>query len=92
MSAPSDSVLKAREAEISRIIDEIFDKVDVDKVSSYPFSSPLPPSPTSADRPTNPCYHLFGPANQLQSGTIDLEEFKLGFKEHPDICNFFKQF
>ncbi|ELR18137.1 EF hand domain containing protein [Acanthamoeba castellanii str. Neff] len=57
MSAPSEQVLKAREAEIQRIIDEIFAKVDADN-----------------------------------SGTIDLEEFKVGFKEHPDICNFFKQF
>jgi hypothetical protein len=32
MSAPSEQVLKAREAEIQRIIDEIFAKVDADNV------------------------------------------------------------
>lgn len=38
MSAPSEQVLKAREAEIQRIIDEIFAKVDADNVRTH---SPL---------------------------------------------------
>lgn len=38
MSAPSEQVLKAREAEIQRIIDEIFAKVDADNVRThFPF-------------------------------------------------------
>lgn len=43
--------------QLKTIVDEIFNKVDVDK-----------------------------------SGTIDEEEFKAGFREHPKICQFFKQF
>ena len=35
MSAPSEQVLKAREAEIQRIIDEIFAKVDADNVRTH---------------------------------------------------------
>jgi hypothetical protein len=81
MSAPSEQVLKAREAEIQRIIDEIFAKVDADNVRSWLL---LPPS-FAWD------LHAVCLASP-QSGTIDLEEFKVGFKEHPDICNFFKQF
>eukprot|EP00005_Dracoamoeba_jomungandri_P007060 CAMPEP_0174275226 /NCGR_PEP_ID=MMETSP0439-20130205/59539_1 /TAXON_ID=0 /ORGANISM="Stereomyxa ramosa, Strain Chinc5" /LENGTH=194 /DNA_ID=CAMNT_0015367311 /DNA_START=30 /DNA_END=614 /DNA_ORIENTATION=+ len=50
-------ISEKRKAEINRIINEIFEKVDVD-----------------------------------HNGTIDIDEFKEGFKEHPDICNFFKQF
>ena len=28
----------------------------------------------------------------VQNGTIDMDEFKKGFINHPDICAFFKQF
>eukprot|EP01089_Gocevia_fonbrunei_P004293 TRINITY_DN1431_c0_g1_i2.p1 TRINITY_DN1431_c0_g1~~TRINITY_DN1431_c0_g1_i2.p1 ORF type:complete len:192 (-),score=47.63 TRINITY_DN1431_c0_g1_i2:96-671(-) len=35
---------------------------------------------------------IFDKVDANKSGTIDLDEFKLGFNTHPDICNFFKQF
>eukprot|EP01090_Pellita_catalonica_P023412 TRINITY_DN9631_c0_g1_i1.p1 TRINITY_DN9631_c0_g1~~TRINITY_DN9631_c0_g1_i1.p1 ORF type:complete len:191 (+),score=58.24 TRINITY_DN9631_c0_g1_i1:61-633(+) len=35
---------------------------------------------------------IFAKVDTDESGTIDLDEFKKGFKEQSEICNFFKQF
>ena len=56
---PADSVvLDAKDLDtISKIVEEVFAKVDTDK-----------------------------------SGFLDYQEFVAGFSNHPDVCNFFKQF
>jgi len=37
-------------------------------------------------------HEVFDKVDKNGDGVLDREEFKSGFKEHPDICNFFKQF
>ena len=35
---------------------------------------------------------VFAQIDKNGDGDISLEEFRLGFHEHPEICGFFKQF
>eukprot|EP01088_Endostelium_zonatum_P014088 TRINITY_DN2953_c0_g2_i1.p1 TRINITY_DN2953_c0_g2~~TRINITY_DN2953_c0_g2_i1.p1 ORF type:complete len:190 (+),score=64.39 TRINITY_DN2953_c0_g2_i1:198-767(+) len=73
------------------------DKTEIERMASFVFRSMVGNSKDpltekqqrTIERIVN---EVFDKVDSDKSGTLDRNEFNAGFKDHPEICNFFKQF